>query len=85
MAAQKDDGNVLDFFKLEEELDRLEGLYGRYSTESLAIEKKLANGMTQCRETREGRLRDLKKRLMPELQGKIESIRSILGGGPPLP
>jgi hypothetical protein len=85
MSAEKDKGNVADFFHLEEELERLERLYSSYSNEALAIEKKLANGITKCRETRFARLNDLSKRLMPGVQAKIESIRSQLGGGIPLP
>jgi len=81
MSAQKDEGNVMDFFELEQELERLEGRYGHYLTESMAIEHKLANGMTQCWETRFARLNDLKTRLMPQVQAKIESLRLQLGRG----
>jgi len=81
MSAKKDEGNVMDFFQMEEELDRLEGRYGHYLTESMAIEHKLANGMAQCRETRVARLNDLKTRLMPQVQAKIESLRISLGKG----
>ena len=117
MPAEKDEGSVMDFLELERKLERLEGLYGRYFTEALALEKKLRRlkkveepaqpVMSQtelkqqlllkrkgqlvimacpqpCKQTRAARLNDLQKRLMPDLQVKIESLNQQLGGGIPL-
>ena len=77
MSAQKDEGNVMDFFK--ERIDDLQIRYDNYDREAKCLARKLSNGSKKCPEIRARRLNDIQSRLMPQTEEVLDKLRSQTG------